>query len=262
MTETAPATSETGTAPPGTVIWIDLGSRDPSGSADFYHGLFGWEREVIPDPNAGGYGFFNLDGQMAAGVGPLMDPNAPSAWTVYFATDDTEETARKVRDAGGQVVFGPMDVMGTGIMAICADPTGAFFGLWQPMLHTGMRVRNQPGSFAWAELNTRDMAAARSFYAGVFGWGSNEYEGDNPYTEWTLNGESVGGGWNMTGRVPDEVPPHWLTYFAVTDCDASLARAQELGAETVVPAMDIPQGRFSVIRDPQGATLAIIAFQS
>ena len=55
------------------------------------------------------------------------------------------------------------------------------------------------------------------------------------------------------------VPPHWMVYFAVGDCEASSKRAKELGGKVVVPPTDIPKaGRFSILSDPAGATFAII----
>jgi uncharacterized protein len=62
----------------------------------------------------------------------------------------------------------------------------------------------------------------------------------------------------MPPMVPAEVPTHWLVYFAVDDVDASLAKAQELGATTILPPMQVDAGRFSIISDPQGAVLSII----
>ena len=65
----------------------------------------------------------------------------------------------------------------------------------------------------------RDWAGrARPFYRQVFGWDARTSgEGEQAYTEWLLNGRSIGGMVDMTGRVPDAVPPHWLTYFSVAD---------------------------------------------
>ncbi len=55
------------------------------------------------------------------------------------------------------------------------------------------------------------------------------------------------------------MPPHWLVYFAVADCDASVERARTLGANVKVPPSDIPGvGRFAVLEDPQAAAFAII----
>ena len=59
-----------------------------------------------------------------------------------------------------------------------------------------------------------------------------------------------------------QMPPHWLVYFAVEDCDAKVQKATELGARVMKPAEDIPGvGRFAILTDPQGATFAIIKTQ-
>jgi hypothetical protein len=54
------------------------------------------------------------------------------------------------------------------------------------------------------------------------------------------------------------MPPHWLVYFAVSDCDATVDKAKELGGAVFVPPTDIPPGRFAVLADPQGAMLAVM----
>ena len=54
------------------------------------------------------------------------------------------------------------------------------------------------------------------------------------------------------------VPPNWMVYFAVDDVDATVAKAQSLGANVLVPGMDIPEvGRFATLTDPQGAAFSI-----
>jgi predicted enzyme related to lactoylglutathione lyase len=58
--------------------------------------------------------------------------------------------------------------------------------------------------------------------------------------------------------VPAEVPTYWLVYFAVDDCDQATAKARELGGTELVPPMDVPIGRFSVLTDAQGAVFAAI----
>jgi predicted enzyme related to lactoylglutathione lyase len=66
----------------------------------------------------------------------------------------------------------------------------------------------------------------------------------------------------MPDIVPAEVPAHWLVYFGVDDTDATVAKATELGASTLVPPTDIPPGRFAVLADPDGATFAVIKMQT
>jgi predicted enzyme related to lactoylglutathione lyase len=201
---------------------------------------------------------FLLNGKMVAGLGPLMSPDQPPAWSTYIATDDADDTARRVREAGGQVIVEPMDVLDAGRMAVFVDPTGAFISVWQPGQHQGADLVNEPNTFCWNELDTRNLAAAKDFYRHVFNW---EGESSEQYTEWKLNGRSIAGAMEMGDQIPANVPPYWLTYFAVEDCGATVAKAQSLGGQVVVPSTDTPMGPFAVLSDPQGAVFAVIAMQ-
>ena len=243
---------------PGVPMWVDLGSPDVEASRRFYGQLFGWQAQDL-GPEAGGYTMFLLDGKQAAAVGPLMSPQQPPAWSTYVSTSDATATARKVEQAGGKVVMEPFDVMDQGRMGVFTDPGGAYFSVWQPGQHRGAEVVNVPNSFSWNELATRDIDGAKRFYAAVFGWGA-ETHGD--YTEWKLNGRSIGGAMPMGDRYPPNVPPHWLVYFTVEDADASAAKAQELGGRVLVPPMDIEPGRFAVVADPQGAAFGLFKLKS
>jgi predicted enzyme related to lactoylglutathione lyase len=242
---------------PGTPSWIDIGT-DVEAAKRFYVGLFGWDtQDAGPLEETGGYGFFLKNGKMVAGYGPQQSPGPPF-WSSYVSVSDADETAGKVKDNGGQVLMDPMDVMAAGRMAVFQDPTGAFLSVWQPGEHKGAQLVNEPGTLSWNELNTRDVETAKSFYSAVFGWNCETMEmGPITYTEIKLNGSPVAG---MTGmhNVPDEVPLHWLVYFAVDDTDATVAKAQELGGSVLVPAMDIPPGRFAVVADDKGAHFAVI----
>ena len=126
----------------------------------------------------------------------------------------------------------------------------------------GAELANEPGSFAWNELNTRDLSAAKAFYTEVFGWTPNDLDMDGMgYTEWKLGDKSVAGMMTMPDMVPAEVPAHWLVYFGIEDTDATVAKATELGATTVVPPTDIPPAA-SPWSDPDGAAFAVIKMQS
>jgi len=57
---------------------------------------------------------------------------------------------------------------------------------------------------------------------------------------------------------PPDVPPHWSVCFAVTDCDATVARARERGATVVAEPIDMPIGRFAGLIDPQGAWFTLM----
>lgn len=120
-----------------------------------------------------------------------------------------------------------------------------------------------PGAFSWVELLTTDPAAAGTFYGELFGWELEDSPmGGRSYTVVKVQGQAVGGIMKMPAEAPPGVPPHWGAYVTVTDVDATVAKAESLGGQALVPAMDIPQvGRFAVIRDPQGAALAVIAYE-
>jgi hypothetical protein len=227
-------------------------------AATFYGGLFGWTADPGPE-EAGGYRIAMLNGQPVAGIGPAMNPGPPF-WSTYVSVADADETAAKVKAAGGQELVAPMDVMQAGRMAVFMDNAGAAFSIWQPNEHPGAGLVNEPGTLCWNELSTRDIDKAIEFYPQVFGWGHSTSEGGPmPYTEWKVDGASIAGMMPMPEAVPAQVPPYWLVYFAVEDCDASVAKAVELGGSQMFPPMDIPIGRFAGITDPQGAMFAVIA---
>ena len=254
MTDTA-----TRTYAPGTPIWVDLASPDIAGSVSFYGQLFGWQAQDLGE-EAGHYNMFRQDGKQVAAVAGKMDPNQPTAWSVYVKTDDAAQTVKKAAEAGGNVLMEPFAVMDQGTMAVFADPSGAVISVWQPDKMSGAELLNTPNSFSWNELHTRDMNGARAFYTKVFPWATrvNEIPGGGEYTEWLVNDKSIGGGMAMGPEMPANTPPHWLVYFAVADTDATVKRAQELGGTVMAPATDIPQGRFAVLVDPQGAAFGII----
>jgi uncharacterized protein len=242
-------------------IWVDLSTSDPEAARTFYTSLFGWTAE--PNPDFGGYAVAQLGGRDVAGIGPLMGGEGqPTAWAMYVGTNDANATVTAVEGAGGKVAVPPMDVADQGRMGVFQDPTGAFFGIWQPGKMTGAQVMREPGSVGWTELNARGLPAAKEFYQKVFGWESEELGGmpeGMAYSELRVDGEPIGGAQEMPAMVPAEVPSYWLVYFLVEDIAASAARAQELGATVLMPVTDYPGGKFTILADPQGGTFGLIA---
>jgi hypothetical protein len=243
---------------PGVPSWIDIGT-DVEGAKQFYGSLFGWEtQDAGPPEETGGYRFFMKNGKMVAGYGPQQNPGPPF-WATYVSVADADETAKKVEQAGGNVILAAMDVMDAGRMAVFQDPQGGFVSVWQPGEHKGAQLVNEPGTLTWNELNTRDVEGAKAFYTAAFGWDAETHEGGPmPYTEFKVGGESIAGCMQMPPMIPAQVPQHWLVYFAVDDTDATVAKATELGGAVRMPGMDTPAGRIAVVADPQGATFAVI----
>ena len=245
-------------------VWIDLSSGDAAGSRDFYSKLFGWKVEVNPDPQYGGYAMATIAGKDVAGIGPKQMDEAPTAWTVYVASADAADTAKKAEAAGGKVIAPPMAVGEQGTMVILQDPTGAYFGVWQSGKMAGSPVIGEANSYGWAELNSRGVDKAVPFYKKLFGWAEKKSEmaPNQEYTEFMAGGESIAGGMEMNSMVPAEVPSYWQVYFTVEDVDKSYNKAKELGAQEMLAPQDFPGGRFSIQSDPQGASFGLLKMKS
>ncbi|MFC5745470.1 VOC family protein [Actinomadura rugatobispora] len=248
---------------PGTPCWVDLGTPGIESSKAFYGGLFGWHARPSDDPAAGGYTIMTLGGEDPRPVAALMPQTVegqPVAWCTYVSVTDLDATVDAVRGAGGQVLMEPMDVLDQGRMAIFADAVGAVVGAWQPLEFQGAGVVNEPGAYCWSELACRDTETAEEFYRAVFGWEAETSPfGTTIYTEWSNpGGAETAGMLLMDDQWPREIPPHWMVYFAVADCDAAAALAGELGGAVPVPPADLPIGRFAVLSDPQGGHFSVI----
>jgi predicted enzyme related to lactoylglutathione lyase len=241
--------------------WIDLASPDLELTKRFYAGLFGWQAEQIGGPEMGNYSYFSLSGKHVGGLATVMDPGQHPAWTVYFGTDDADGMAEKIRGAGGEIVMGPDSVGDAGRMCYFRDPTGAFAALWQPGAMAGLQVQHENGALDWTELQTRDVPRAKTFYQAVFGWGEDTTpmgSGQPEYTQWKLEGESIGGAMAMAPEVPAEVPPNWLVYFRAADLERATAAVTAGGGSVLMAPMPFPGGSFAVAADPHGATFGLM----
>jgi predicted enzyme related to lactoylglutathione lyase len=233
-------------------IWIDLSTTDLDGAKSFYRSLFGWDVEEL-GPEAQGYAYFNLNGQMVGGVGPTQGgPEQPAAWMAYIATEDMDATLAAVKENGGESLFEPLEVFDLGRGGAFRDHAGAVLGLWEPKQLSGFRVQDKPGSFDWMELNTPDLETAKRFYGALFGWTTKDSEGPPPYTEWQVDGQSIGGALTIGEQMSPDTPPFWMVYFATDDVDQTASKATELGGKVMTGPMDYPGGRFAIIQDTQG----------
>ncbi|MBP2334228.1 putative enzyme related to lactoylglutathione lyase [Saccharothrix coeruleofusca] len=243
--------------PQGAPCWVDMMSTDHRVTAEFYAGLLGWEFEV-GGAESGHYAMALVRGKPVAGVA-RMPPDArfPVVWTSYLATDDLDESLARVAAHGGQELVPVFDTGGPGRGAVAVDPTGASFGLWEAGTHIGAYLVREPGALWWNELATRDLAGASAFYRDVFGLEPQPEPGMR-YSRLALGGHPVAGVFGMDAEIPPEIPPHWMTYFAVPDAEAAAARAAELGGVVVHEVVRSPFGWFTTLGDPLGATFRVI----
>ena len=242
---------------PGSFSWAELATTDAGAAKTFYTGLFGWSYVDSPAGPDMIYTRVKKGGKDAAALYQLgkEQKGVPPHWNVYFSVASADESASKAKKLGAKALMEPFDVMEYGRMALLQDPQGATFSLWEPRKHIGAEVMNEPNTACWAELDTTDTESAGKFYTALFGWGT-KVGGD--YTEFQVGGRSIGGMMKIA-KEWGNVPPNWLVYFAVDDCDATAGKAQKLGAKIFMPPTDIPKtGRFAILQDPQGAVFAVI----
>ncbi|GGX71491.1 VOC family protein [Streptomyces fructofermentans] len=244
---------------PGTPCWVSLMVHGMAATQEFYGELFGWEFQPGPH-QLGSYLRAQLDGQEVAGIGQLPpDLHLPIAWTPYFASDDVDETAASVRQCGGTVGVGPLDVAEAGRLAIASDPSGAVFGVWQAARHLGTAITGVPGTPNWNELITRDSSGVVKFYETVFGFEQEPViSADFDYITLHIKGRPVAGIHGVGNALPRDRGPHWMTYFEVADVDAAVAHVADLGGHTLKQPRNTPHGRIATVADPEGAVFSIV----
>jgi hypothetical protein len=121
--------------------------------------------------------------------------------------------------------------------------------------------KHAPGNFCWIELATTDQAAAKAFYAQIFGWSARDFPigPSDFYTMFELQGRSAAAACTLrSDALARGVPPHWNLYVAVENADATAARAAELGGKILAPPFDVfDAGRMAVLQDPTGAAFSL-----
>lgn len=247
---------------PGTFCWADAGTTDVDAAKRFYGEVLGWSFHDSPMGEGQFYSHAQIRGKDVAALyeqkAEMRAMGMPPFWLLYISVKSVEEVTSRVEKLGGKVMMPPFDVMDAGRMAIIGDPTGAGVALWEPKRHPGSTVVDEPGTACWHELVTNDTVKAAAFFTELLGWEAAEQEmGPMKYTLFKSGGQPIGG-MMAIGPEMGPMPPAWLIYFAVDDCDAAVHRAMRGGGKMLMPAMDIPTvGRIATLQDPQGAVFAI-----
>lgn len=274
--------------PHGVPCWIDVLQPDIAATMAFYGELFGWDFEVrTPSGAPTAYAYARKDGMLVAGVGgPAPADDGRSGWTTYVSVDSADDTATTVAAAGGQVLTPPQDIPGAGRVAVCTDPAGAVFGLWQAAENRGAELVNGPGSWNFSDLTPRNASEAEKFYGAVFGWECDPFEmsaGDKAsiwrvpgYGEFLAARDPELRARQAEAQAPDgfvdavailnpeataEAVAGWNIVFAVADADAAFTRALSLGATVVIPLFDTMYTRMGTVADPQGAPLTLSEYR-
>lgn len=111
--------------------YAELHTQDRTRAVDFYRRLFDWKTKESETP-MGTYVEIETGEGFPGGV--LAAPGgAPSRWVVYMRVDDVRAATRRAEELGAKILAKEEVVPDTGTFSLCTDPTGATFGLWQPL---------------------------------------------------------------------------------------------------------------------------------
>jgi uncharacterized protein len=245
---------------PGTIgkfVWHDLRTSDPERAQVFYAELFGWTFR-----GDASYAHIHNVGRDQGGIVPL-EAGAPSGsnWTAYVSVDDVDATVERAQALGGKTLMPVVDVPTVGRFTLLADPQGAILSPFEYSVveKAAPRAgRNPHGDFCWDELLTTEPESACAFYGEIFGWKHTRLDMGPMGAYWIqkTSTQEVGGIMKLPRGAPEKAC--WLPYVAVDVVDATARRVEKLGGVVHTPPSDIPSvGRFSVIVDPTGASVAI-----
>jgi predicted enzyme related to lactoylglutathione lyase len=256
---------------PGVPNWIELTTPDLQSTQDYYGELFGWTfRDAGSAPGGGP----RLVAEIGGGAVGSVVQGEPARWDTYVLVDSVEETAERVRAAGGQILGEPNSVEEGRVLAF-TDPEGAELRAWEPRGRRGSDVVNAPGSVNFNDLHTRDAGAAAEFYAAVFGWRVLDLGGGT--SMWALDAygdhlerrtpgtresyAAMGGPQGFENVVASIASAdgngdraYWGVTFAVENADDCAARTHELGGRVLSGPFDATWARLAVLQDPQGAS--------
>jgi len=224
----------------GTIAWTELFAGDVAVQRDFYARLFGWRF----DDRSRAHGD---DGAPVCAIRACADD--ARGWAPFVAVDDVDAVHRAAIAAGGARHHDEL-----------VDPTGAHFFVWDGAPFEGPHRLNQIGSLAWNEIWSPDPAITIAFYRAVLSWSLKEQPGfaGAPYLMFAGRDRPS---WTHAGirSLAGEVPAHWMSYFEVASCAASVELARGLGATITMPATHVAGvGWIATAIDREGSAFGLM----
>jgi predicted enzyme related to lactoylglutathione lyase len=254
----------------GNFIWYELMTPDPDGAKAFYDAVVGWDIEPHPSGEMDYRMIGRSDGGNAGGVlrltGEMAGHGARPTWLGYLNVADVDATAASIEAAGGKTLMPPTDIAGVGRIAMVADPQGAPFYIMTPMPPTDGSSSGKSDVFSadaqqrvgWNELQTGDVAAARTFYGEQFGWETGDFMDMGEMGEYRFidhGGERLGALFNAANGQPS----HFRFYFRVPSIAAAKSAIETNGGSIHMGPHQVPTGDYIVLgSDPQGAEFALV----
>lgn len=247
----------------GHFLWYELLTPDPAGAVDFYSAVVGWDTQDWQGDAEVPYTMLTRDEIPVAGIMQLpeeaREQGAPPHWLGYVGTPDTDATAARAVELGGEALVAPQDIPEVGRFTVLADPQGAIFAVYTPA-DEPLGIGGDPGvrDFSWHELATTDQEAAFGFYSELFGWEQTDSMDMGEAGTYRMfgPGRTFGGMFDKPAEMAG--PPGWLHYVRVDDVDLAAEGVSSRGGQVLNGPMEVPGGdRIVQCLDPQGGAFAL-----
>jgi uncharacterized protein len=232
------------------VVHFEIGAADDQELLRFYGELFGWGLQAFPGVN-----YTLVDTRGGGGInGGIGRSGTGEAWvSFYVEVDDPQAYLDKAEALGGRVVVEVVELPGEASFAMFDDPDGLLVGLVHgedaPQAHR--RPSDGDGAAVdWFEVLGADAGRSQAFYGELFGWTVPP----GAYGQVAAGAEhGIGGGVGAGGTA------RWATvYAAVGDVEATLARAEALGATRLYgPDQVDDHTETGAFRDPAGNVFGV-----
>jgi predicted enzyme related to lactoylglutathione lyase len=244
------------------VVAFDISGPDPGELHRFYGEVFGWTITPVPGMN---YAFVDTGAGsgISGGIGGAQE--GPGQVAFYVASDDLQATLDRAEVLGGKTTQPVVVIPNTVSLAMFADPQGHEVGLVGPVPggREGPRIPSA-GSGApvtWFEVMGPDGESLVAFYSELFGWTAKKY--DIPgFDYWEMDtGTGTEAGTGIQGGIGTGAQGQsYTTVYAETpDLEATMEKAGQLGATTVIPPMSMSEGpRIAMFTDPQGHLFGVL----
>lgn len=240
----------------GKIVWHDLLTPDVEAAKRFYGALFGWSFK-----DQQGYTVAYKDGKAIAGIVKIdpKDQNQKIAsWMIYLSVPNVDQAAEVVREAGGQVVQGPKEMVGRGRYALVKDPQGAALILLRSSSGDPADLAAPTvDTWLWNELWTKDARKSLAFYQKLAGYTASPVYEDNGDGYWILLKR---GKWR-TGIASHpfiKVPTQWVPVIKVQDLKKTTALVKQNGGRMLLePGHELCRGTVAPVEDPSGAVFMV-----
>jgi len=129
--KTKPKAAKPAAPVPASIVWFEVPADEVGRAKSFYNKLFGWKMNKMPGPME--YWHMDTGGADASPDGGVMKRQNPGQQgiTNYIGVASVEKAAAKVEKLGGKICMPKQAVPKMGYFAICQDPEGNMFGVWE-----------------------------------------------------------------------------------------------------------------------------------